>query len=289
MATSFPTNIDTFTDQTSSDLITSAKWNNLQDSIKAIEAKVGADNSAITTSHDYKLIGLATTLGAITSAADVVDLEKLHGITSSATEINQLHESGVMNADFEKLQDTVDKLSQLHESGVTTDDLEKLHDITVEAAPIGKIKARAYTNAAHDIDAGPSATKVLIDTIDRDTEGVVDTTNSRIIPNLPGDYVVMGNVCAGSEPSDLRINALILKNGVLASCGTSGSGIQDEIPSQTQDRLVSSSVSDLIYMNGTDDYLELWVLNSSSSASALAYTVEPTVCPINYISVLGPF
>ncbi len=180
-------------------------------------------------------------------------------------------------------------INQLHESGVTKADLEKLRDITVEAAPIGKIKARAYTNAAQDIYTGPSATKVLIDTIDRDTEGVVDTTNSRIIPNLPGDYVVMGNVCAGSEPSDLRINALILKNGVLASCGTSGSGIQDEIPSQTQDRLVSSSVSDLIYMNGTDDYLELWVLNSSSSASALAYTIEPTVCPINYISVLGPF
>lgn len=58
MATNFPTNIDTFTDQTSSDLITSAKWNNLQDSIEALEVKVGADNSAITTSHDYKIDAL---------------------------------------------------------------------------------------------------------------------------------------------------------------------------------------------------------------------------------------
>jgi len=80
MATNFPTNIDTFTDQTSSDLITSAKWNNLQDSIEALEVKVGADNSAVTTSHDYKLAELATTLGAITSAADVADFEKLHDI-----------------------------------------------------------------------------------------------------------------------------------------------------------------------------------------------------------------
>ena len=62
MATNFPTNIDTFTDQTSSDLITSAKWNNLQDSIEALEEKVGADNSAITTSHDYKLAELAAAL-----------------------------------------------------------------------------------------------------------------------------------------------------------------------------------------------------------------------------------
>ena len=103
MATNFPTNIDTFTEQTSSDLITSAKWNNLQDSIEALEVKVGADNSTVTTSHDYKIAELATTLGAITSAADVADLEKLHAITSTHTEINQLHESGVVKADLVKL------------------------------------------------------------------------------------------------------------------------------------------------------------------------------------------
>ena len=155
----------------------------------------------------------------------------------------------------------------------------KVLDI-VHLCNMGRIKARAYRKAAQNIDAD-SATKVLIDTIDRDTEGVVDTTNSRIIPNLPGDYVVMGSVCAGSEPSDLRINAMIFKNGVPASDGTSG--IQDEAG------FVSSSTSDLIYMNGTDDYLELWVLNNSSSASALAYSIEPTGCPINYISIVGPF
>lgn len=87
MATNFPTNIDTFTDQTSSDLITSAKWNNLQDSIEALETKVGADSSAITTSHDYKLAELATTLGVITSAADVGDLENLHNIMGESEAI----------------------------------------------------------------------------------------------------------------------------------------------------------------------------------------------------------
>jgi len=62
MATNFPTNIDTFTEQTSSDLITSAKWNNLQDSIEALEIKVGADNSTVTTSHDYKIDALETAI-----------------------------------------------------------------------------------------------------------------------------------------------------------------------------------------------------------------------------------
>jgi hypothetical protein len=121
MATNFPTNIDTFTDQTSSDLITSAKWNNLQDSIEALEVKVGADNSTVTTSHDYKLAELATTLGAITSAADVADFEKLHAITSTHTEINQLHESGVVKAD-----------------------LEKLHDISLSAEQINNLRSQRY-------------------------------------------------------------------------------------------------------------------------------------------------
>ena len=123
MATNFPTNIDTFTDQTSSDLITSAKWNNLQDSIEALEVKVGADNSTVTTSHDYKIAELATTLGAITSAADVADFEKLHAITSTHTEINQLHESGVVKADLAALHaasstPTADTIAKFNEDGI---------------------------------------------------------------------------------------------------------------------------------------------------------------------------
>jgi hypothetical protein len=172
-------------------------------------------------------------------------------------------------------------INQLHESGVVKADLEKLHDITVEAArinTIGKIKARAYRNAAQNIDAGPaSTTKVLIDTISRDTEGVVDTTNSRIIPNLPGDYVVMGNVRASDVPDRKRVNALIHKNGEPVTHGT--------IDNQGAAGLSSSSASDLIYMNGTTDYLELYAFNSHSFALALNTGRSSQ----NYISILGPF
>lgn len=204
MATNFPTNIDTFTDQTSSDLITSAKWNNLQDSIEALEVKVGADNSTVTTSHDYKLAELAARINTI-----------------------------------------------------------------------GKIKARAYRNAAQDIDPGP--TKILIDTISFDTESVIDIANSRIIPNLPGYYVVMGSVGASDVPDGRLVNAMIYKNGVWASYGT--------IDHQGGAGRSSSSVSDLIYMNGTTDYLELFAHNSHSSALAL-YTGNSYQ---NYISIVGPF
>ena len=142
-------------------------------------------------------------------------------------------------------------------------------------ADIGKIKARAYRNAAQDINAG--ATKILIDTISRDTESVIDIANSRIIPNLPGDYIVMGNVRAAAVPVGQRVNAAIHKNGVIVAYGT--------VDLQGAEGPSSSSVSDLIYMNGTTDYLELWAYNFHSSALAL-YAGESHR---NYISIVGPF
>jgi hypothetical protein len=169
-------------------------------------------------------------------------------------------------------------INQLHESGVTKADLEKLHDITVEAAPIGKIKARAYISAEQDIKAGGiSDTKVRIDTISFDTEGVVDTEYSLIMPYLPGYYVVMGNVMAIGVPDGKRVAAMIIKNGEPVSYGTAYN--------QGAEGLLSSSASDIIYMNGETDCLELWAQNTSSSALALLTGNSN----MNYISVLGPF
>lgn len=144
---------------------------------------------------------------------------------------------------------------------------------------VGKIKARAYRNAAQNIDAAPSShTKVLIDTISFDTEGVVDIANSRIVPNLPGYYIVMGNVRAEAVPDGERVNATIYKNSVLlVSYGT--------IDNQGAPGWSSSIASDLIYMNGTTDYLELYAFNSHSSELAL-YVGESHR---NYISIVGPF
>lgn len=62
MATSFPTGLDALTNPTASDYLSSpshsAQHANSNDSIEALEAKVGIDSSAVTTSHDYKLAHL---------------------------------------------------------------------------------------------------------------------------------------------------------------------------------------------------------------------------------------
>ena len=59
MATSFPSGLDALTNPTSGDTLASpshsAQHANANDAIEALEAKVGVDGSAVTTSHDYKI------------------------------------------------------------------------------------------------------------------------------------------------------------------------------------------------------------------------------------------
>ena len=143
---------------------------------------------------------------------------------------------------------------------------------------VGKIKARAYRNAAQDINAGPDTmTKILIDTISFDTESVIDIANSRIIPNLPGYYIVTANIRVRAVPDRRRVAAAVAKNGSFALYGTN--------VNQGEDGISTSIASGLIYMNGTSDYLELRADNTYSSALALyaGYTYY------NYLSILGPF
>jgi len=203
MATNFPTNIDTFTEQTSSDLITSAKWNNLQDSIEALEVKVGADNSTVTTSHDYKIAELATTLGAITSAADVADFEKLHAITSTHTEINQLHGSGVVKADLEKLH------------GITLS-YAQINALINNVPPVGSIIAyspgyftngsnagftyrmvSANTVAAVNALLNPSGWYVCNGAALNDADSGIFNGAGRYLPNLTDERFFMGDTVAG--------------------------------------------------------------------------------------------
>lgn len=73
MAITYPTSLDTFSNPTSTDLLENAsagldhdvQHSNANDAIEALEAKVGADGSAVTTSHDYKLSGVTGTDKAV--------------------------------------------------------------------------------------------------------------------------------------------------------------------------------------------------------------------------------
>jgi len=69
MASEFPTSIDTLPDKTDGvDYPQAAEVNLLNDAVEKLEAKVGADSSAVETSHDYKLSGVTGSDVAVSKA-----------------------------------------------------------------------------------------------------------------------------------------------------------------------------------------------------------------------------
>lgn len=127
------------------------------------------------------------------------------------------------------------------------------------------IKARAYLNTATNSPNNATA-KVPLDTESFDPNNFFDTATKRFTPNRSGYYQVNASVRTGTM-GDIDIK--IYKNGVsvaYASFFSQYSGV----------------ISDLIYCNGTTDYIELYAYTSS----ARAYTVGAAA---TYLSVFGPF
>ena len=69
MATSFPSSLDSFTNPLSSDTLSSpshsAQHANVNDAVEALQAKVGADSSAVTSSLDYKVAQLESDVSGL--------------------------------------------------------------------------------------------------------------------------------------------------------------------------------------------------------------------------------
>jgi len=87
MATNFPASLDSLTNPTSSDSLNSpshsAQHANVNDAVEALQAKVGADSSAVTTSLDYKVAQLeAISHGKI---LQIVSTFSNTGFTTSST------------------------------------------------------------------------------------------------------------------------------------------------------------------------------------------------------------
>ena len=92
MATSFPASLDTLTNPTSSDSLSSpshsAQHANVNDAVEALQAKVGADSSAVTTSLDYKVAQLESDVAGFTSGKILQVVNSTHStqvLVSSTT------------------------------------------------------------------------------------------------------------------------------------------------------------------------------------------------------------
>ena len=79
MSTNFPTSLDSLTNPSGTDSMSSpshaGQHTDANDAIEALQAKVGADSSAVTTSHDYKIGNLETDVTSLNSS--VTDIYEL--------------------------------------------------------------------------------------------------------------------------------------------------------------------------------------------------------------------
>ena len=89
MATNFPASLDALTNPTSSDSLSSpshsAQHANVNDAVEALQAKVGADSSAVTSSLDYKVAQLESDVAGLVTGKilQVVSTTKTDPFTAS--------------------------------------------------------------------------------------------------------------------------------------------------------------------------------------------------------------
>lgn len=107
-------------------------------------------------------------------------------------------------------------------------------------------------------------TKVSFNTEEFDTGNVFDLANSRFTPNVAGYYQINGTVAGGGSVGTLQVISQIYKNGGSYKAGTS-------FIDGTLYGSYYSTVTSVVYLNGTTDYIELFAyVNGSGSMSFLA-------------------
>jgi hypothetical protein len=119
--------------------------------------------------------------------------------------------------------------------------------------PMGGV-APAFSATPSGVQAAPTIstwTKVTVDTELFDTNN--NYASSRFTPTVAGYYQLNGAVVFGSGTSGLR-SVAIYKNGVSAAQGTT-------LDTSSFNLLVST----LVYLNGTTDYVELYVFTVNTS------------------------
>ena len=135
MATNFPTSLDTSAELPAESASTPLSTNhvtahqNIQDALEAVEAKIGVDNSAVTSSLDYKVTNASSsnpghkhTLanGATDVTSSASELNILDGATLTVTELNYV--DGVTSAIQTQLNDRALDSAVVHDTGNETID-----------------------------------------------------------------------------------------------------------------------------------------------------------------------
>ena len=129
---------------------------------------------------------------------------------------------------------------------------------TITVAATAAPAFSAYANGTQSLTSG-TFTKITINTELFDTNSNFDsTTNYRFTPTVEGYYQVNGGVLISVGVTGIAV-ASLYKNGSLATLGNSAAG--DGVNNY-------SSVSTLIYFNGSSDYVELYGCQTAGTSKS---------------------
>lgn len=105
-----------------------------------------------------------------------------------------------------------------------------------------------------------SFTKIVLDTEEYDTNSNFDTSNYRFTPTVAGYYQINAGVTMAAP--DTGCAAYLYKNG---------SGYQWGSSRGTANMFPTATTTTLVYMNGSTDYLELYIYNGHGTTLTTSY------------------
>jgi hypothetical protein len=266
MATNFPTSLDSFTNPLSTDKLNSpshaAQHVSANDAIAALEAKVGIDNSAATTSQDYKIrrysdVGqYAADAGANDTyvitlspapaayyAGMVVAFNANTANTGAATlNINSLGAKTIKREGNLDLNDNDIKAGQIVYVVYDGTNFQLVGSDSFGIAPA----VRVYKSAQQNISNGSQTVLTFSDEA-FDTDNMHDnvTNNSRLTVNKAGLYLIKGQANYGSSATGRRQTSLT-KNGTLALGSTEAPAVSGSDTIQQVTALAKLAANDYI-------------------------------------------
>lgn len=123
--------------------------------------------------------------------------------------------------------------------------------------------------ATQSVSSGVAA-KVQLNTEQFDTAGAFDaTTNFRFQPTVAGYYLVTGRVAGAASTAGTVLSPMLYKNGAFLQNG------QPYIPPSGSSSM-TTTITGLVYLNGSTDYLELWANNTGSGTNTFSAGVGVT-------------
>ena len=121
--------------------------------------------------------------------------------------------------------------------------------------PVNGPAFSAYAGSATSL-SNAVATKVLFNTKEFDTNTNYDASLSRFTPTVAGYYQVTSSINTAAYIS-INANLAVYKNGLQNKVGIQGGN---------SGNAAGLSVSALVYMNGSTDYLEIYAYHASGGA-----------------------